>query len=118
MFDLRALDDELNHLILTGKAMAAFEKFYAEDCVMQEPNAPACVGKDANRKREQEVLDAVEAFHDAKLVASAVGDGVSFSEWFMEVTMKGAGRVKMEQIARRLWRDGKVVDERFYYNRG
>ena len=115
MGNLTALEQELNQLILQGKMMEAFEKFYAEDCHMQENEDAPCVGKDANRKREEEFLGNVEAFHSGNLVAWAVGDGVSFSEWEFDFTMKGAGRMQQTQIARRRWRDGKVVHERFFH---
>ncbi len=46
-----------------------------------------------------------------------MGDGVSFSEWRSTITFKGASEpTVMEQVERRLWRDGKVYDVRFYYN--
>ncbi len=62
MVNVNELDKELNDMILQGKAMDAFEKFYADDCVMQEANGDKCHGKDANRKREQEFFGNVEQF--------------------------------------------------------
>lgn len=116
MQDVTTLDQQLNQMILTGQALDAFEKFYAEDVVMQEPNAVRA-GKDANREYEQQFFSSLEEFHRGELLSSAVDGDVSFSEWIMEVTFKGGGRrVTMEQAARRRWKDGKVVHERFYYN--
>ena len=43
-------------LIGEGKMLDAFEKYYAEDVVMQENNEAPRVGKDTNRKFEQEFL--------------------------------------------------------------
>jgi hypothetical protein len=57
----------------------------------------------------------VEQWHGAKLVASAVGDGVTFSEWELDVTLKGMGRNQSAQVARRQWKDGRIVHERFYH---
>ena len=114
MADLKALEKEINDAILSGKAMEAFEKLYADDVVMQENTQEPTRGKDANRQREQAFFAAVEAFHGAKLGHSAVGDGVSFSEWEFDLTFKGGQRMQMNQVAVRRWRDGKVVHERFY----
>lgn len=115
MSDIASAEAELNRMILSGQAMEAFEKFYAEDCIMQENTDPPCVGKAANRQREIEFFGNVQEFHGMTMGGVAVGDGVSFSEWEMEVTFKGGVRIKMTQVARRKWRDGLVVDERFYY---
>jgi hypothetical protein len=111
------LDRELNQLILSGKAMEGFERFYHDNVRMQENTDPPTVGKDANRKREEEFFSSVEEFHEAELRSTAVDGQTSLSEWLLDVTLKDAGRVRLEQVAVRQWQDGKVVDERFYYNK-
>lgn len=109
------LEQRLNSAILSGKALEAFEELYAEDVVMQENTEPEYRGKDFNRKREQEFFASVEAWHGGQVLAWAVNGDVSFSEWTMEVTLKGAGRIKLDQVAVRRWKDGKIVHERFYH---
>jgi hypothetical protein len=117
MSNLEALEKELNDLILAGKGMEAFEKFYADDVSMQENLEAPCVGKDANRTREQQFAGMIEQFHDTVLRAYAIGDGVTFSEWTYEFTMKNGARMLLNEVARRQWANGKVVHERFYYQR-
>jgi len=113
--DVSKLDHELNQAVLAGDILGAFDKYYADDVVMQENDAEPVKGKAANRKREEEFVGSVEQFHAAKLLGEAVNGDVSYSEWFYDVTFKGAGRVKMEQVASRRWKNGKVSHERFYY---
>jgi len=113
--DIATLDDELNTAILDGKALQAFETFYADDVVMQENTGEEFRGKDLNRKREEDFFAGVEAMHDNTLRASAVHGEVSFSEWDWDLTLKGVGRIRMVQVAVRRWKDGKVVHERFYH---
>jgi len=115
---LADLDAELNQMVLSGKAMEAFEKFYDDNISMQENNEPVTVGKDANRQREIDFFGTVEQFHGAAVEASAMGDDVTFCQWMMDITFKGGTRMKMEQVAVRRWKDGKVVSERFFYNKG
>lgn len=115
MSNIETNETELNRLIASGKGMEGFEKYYADDVRMQENLAPPTVGKDANRKREIEFFSIVEVFHGATLHAQAVSGDVSFSEWTFDFTTKQGARVKLVEVARRRWRDGKVVDERFYY---
>jgi ketosteroid isomerase-like protein len=115
---VQELDKQLNDDVLSGKIMDAFEKYYADDVVMQENSEDPRVGKDANRKAEEQFMASVEAFHGAKVKASAVNGDVSFSEWEMDITFKGGKRVKMEQVAVRHWKNGKIAHERFFYNGG
>ncbi len=116
--NVKQLNDELDQMVLSGKAMEAFEKFYADDVVMQENADPPFKGKDVNRKRELDFFGSLEAFHGAEVRASAASDDVSFSEWMMDVTFKGGQRKKLEQTAVRRWKNGKIINERFYYNKG
>ncbi len=83
--------------------MADLAPLRARQVVMQEPTDPPRVGKAANRKAEQDFYGNIEHFHGAKLVSSAVGAGVT--------------RITLEEVARRQWKNGKIVHERFYYHR-
>jgi ketosteroid isomerase-like protein len=111
------LEKELNAQILKGDILGAFERFYADDIVMQENLAEPTNGKDANRKREEAALASVEQFHGAELLSSAVSGDVSFSEWTFDATYKGGSRVVLAQVAVRRWKNGKVSHERFYYSK-
>jgi ketosteroid isomerase-like protein len=116
--DISAVDAQLNEMILTGRALEAFEKFYADDVVMQENSEEPRVGKDVNRKAEEEFFAGVAEWHDGKLLASAINGDTSFSEWYMDISFKNGARAKASQVAVRKWKNGKVVHERFFYNKG
>jgi ketosteroid isomerase-like protein len=115
---VQELDKQLNDDVLSGKIMEAFEKYYADDVVMQENSEEPRVGKAANRKAEEEFMASVEAFNGASVKASAVNGDVTFSEWEMDITFKGGKRVTMSQVAVRHWKNGKIAHERFFYNKG
>jgi ketosteroid isomerase-like protein len=116
--EITALDNKLNEMVLTGKAMQAFEELYADDVVMQENSEEPRVGKAANRKAEEDFFASVAEWHDGKVLATAVNGDTSFSEWFMDITLKNGYRAKMAQVAVRKWKDGKVAHERFFYHKG
>jgi hypothetical protein len=115
MSNIAELDKKLNDAILNGKALEAFEELYDDDIVMQENAEPEYRGKDFNRKREIEFFSSVEAWHGGSVLASAAHGDVSFSEWTMDVSLKGVGRIQMAQVAVRRWKNGKIVHERFYH---
>jgi ketosteroid isomerase-like protein len=116
--NVEQLDKQLNDDVLSGKIMEAFEKYYADDVVMQENSEEPRKGKAENRKAEEQFMASVEAFNGASVKASAVNGNVTFSEWEMDITFKGGNRVKMSQVAVRQWKNGKIAHERFFYNKG
>jgi hypothetical protein len=108
---------ELNEMILNGKMMEAFEKFYAEEVTMQENSEAPRVGKAVNREFEKKFMENVQEFHGMKLNATAFTDDgqMAMNYWDMDVTFKGAPRKKSSQVAVQKWKDGKIVKERFFY---
>jgi len=113
--DLKATFEDIKTLVLQGKAMEAFEKYYGEDVVMQENETPATTSKAANRQRELEFFSKVVEFRSAEVKSVAYGDDVIISEWFVDYTHADWGKVTHDQVSVQKWKDGKVVHERFYY---
>lgn len=114
--NLQSLEEELNTRVLQGDILGAFEDFYAEDIVMEE-GGDKRVGKDANREYEEQFVGALQEFHKGEVTAVGIDEenNVTLSEWHMEFTLEGAGRVEQKQVAVRTWNaDGKVTHEKFY----
>ena len=108
-------DTEVNDMILQGDAMEAFEKFYAEDVVMQDQGMGPWEGKDENREREKAFFDNVTELRRFELVDAAVGDDVTYSTWDLDFTHEEWGDVQYKQVAVRHWNDeGLIEKERFY----
>jgi hypothetical protein len=112
--NLAALEAELNGMIQQGQILEAFEKFYADNCVMQDQGFEPWEGKDLNREREKDFVGKIQDFRDGSMVTGAVGDDVTFSIWNFDYTHAEWGDVKYQQVAVRHWVDGKIVKERFY----
>ncbi len=114
--DLRTNVDQLNQMILEGKIMDAFEKFYDDDVVMQDNDYPQRVGKDVSRQAEQAFVNGLTEFRGARLINSIVSDGIAVNEWWMDYTHKDFGARNYTQVAVQRWKNGKIVEEKFYYN--
>lgn len=109
-------DAELNSMILEGRILDAFDRFYADDVVMQENTTPPTAGKAANRAREEQFVGSVEALHEIKLLSTGNGpEGTTYGVWVIDASYKGAGRVRSEQVSVRTWKDGAVVREQFFH---
>lgn len=108
---------ELYSLIGQGKIMDGFEKFYAENCVIVEPNGDTRNGKAAQREAIGQWNQMVTEFHGGGVgsITSNEEAGVAMIETWTDVTMNG-NRVKMEEVAVQKWENGQIVHERFYYN--
>lgn len=115
---LQARVERLNEMILAGEILEAHNAFYAENCVQQENENDPCVGKEANRAREEEWLDNVTEFRTAEVLSVAVDEenDVTMTEWYLNYTHREWGHVEMHQVSVARWEDGQIVRERFYYD--
>ena len=116
MSDFNRRDQELNQMILNGKILEAFDKFYADDIVMKEDDNER-VGKEKNREYEEQFVNSLEEFHSAEIVSRAVDEenNVTLSEWHNDMTLEGVGRVQQKQVSVRTWNeDGQITEEKFY----
>ena len=111
---LAEMEQDLNDKILSGDALAAFDEYYADTCIMQEGSDEPFVGKALNRKREEDFFAAVTEVRALSVQDVAVGDGVTMSTWHFDVTIDGVGDVVFDQVAVRYWEDGKIARERFF----
>ena len=116
MNDLRTNVDQLNQMILEGKTLEAFEKFYHDDVVMQDNDYPARVGKDVNRQYEESFVNGLTEFRGAKVLHTVISDDIAAVEWWMDLTHKDFGTRNYRQLAVQRWKNGKIVEEKFYYN--
>lgn len=108
----------LNNMILSGHSLEAFEKFYAEEIVMQENEDAPTVGKAANRIREEEVAENIVEFRHAEVKNIIVSDNITVVEWDYDFTHKEWGDRKFTQVSVQRWNnEGQIVNEKFYYNR-
>ncbi|MGV3538947.1 MAG: SnoaL-like domain-containing protein [Rufibacter sp.] len=107
---------DLNDLVLQGKALEAFDKYYHPDVVMQENENQPTVGKLSNRLREEDFFSSITEFRSAKPLKVTVGEGVSMVEWQYDYTHKDWGIRNYTQVSVQEWKDGLIIKEKFYYN--
>ncbi len=110
-----ALQD-LNSLVLAGKPMEAFEKYYHDDVSMQENNLPPTLSKAANRDREIQFFNDVTEFRGAEVKGLAIGDDISYVTWHYDYTHRQWGERNYTQVSVQHWKDGKIIYEQFIYS--
>jgi len=115
---MTAITEKLNHLnqlVLDGKLLDAFEMYYHDEVMMQENETRPTIGKEQNRKRENEFLNNITEFRGAKVLNVGTGDDVSFVTWHFDYTHKEWGVRNYTQVSVQHWKDGKIVKEQFFY---
>ncbi len=116
MNDLKTQVDQLNQLILEGKILDAFDKFYADEVVMQDNDYPVREGKELNRQHEEAFVSGLTEFRGAKVISTLYSDDLAVTEWWFDYTHKEYGVRNYRQLAVQRWKNGKIVEEKFYYN--
>jgi hypothetical protein len=115
METLKEKISELNSLVLAGKALDAFDKFYHPDVIMQENANTPTSGKENNRTRELQFFADVTDFRGAEVQGIAIGENISTVIWHYDYTHKEWGVRNYTQVSVQHWKDGLIVKEQFFY---
>ena len=106
---------DLNDMVLQGKALEAFDKYYHEEIVMQENESAPTIGKAANRKREEAFFSSITEFRGARPLKVSVGEGITMVQWHYDYTHKDWGIRNYVQVSVQEWQDGRIIKEQFFY---
>jgi ketosteroid isomerase-like protein len=111
--------DRLSQLFKEYKWKEALEELFSQDAVSIEPaHSPGLQtveGLDNIKKKGDQFNEMVEEMHGGWVGEAVVGGNYIAVPMGMDVTMKGAGRMKMEEICLYEVKDGKIVKEQFFY---
>lgn len=110
---------KVQQMIVNGEGMSALDEYYHDNIQVYEmPTGEHRNGKEEQRKAMQEWADGIEEFHGSGYgaVTSDEEKNTTCAELWMDVTFKDGNRTKMEEVAVQKWKDGKIIEEKFYYN--
>lgn len=106
----------------TGNWMAIQDELYSPDVVSIEPAHAAAMGMqtitnglNAIKAKAAAWNAGIEEMHGGYCSEPVVGGNFFSVAMGMDCTMKGAGRMKMEEIAVFEVKDGKIVQEQFFF---
>jgi hypothetical protein len=103
-----------------GKFDTAQKELYADDATSIEPSGSpgfkSVTGKDKIIEKGHQFQTMIEQVHSSSISEPNIaGDFFSIAILF-DVTLKGMGRVNMDEIAVYCVKEGKVISEHFFYS--
>lgn len=111
--------NRFHELAQTGQWDQIQNELYADNAVSIEPEhsqgLKSAQGREALREKGKQFADAVEEMHGGYSNPPQVAGNHFAVVMGMDVTMKGMGRMKMDEIAVYEVKDGKIVKEQFFY---
>lgn len=113
--------NRFNELAQSGQWDKVQLELYADNAVSIEPAHAAAMGMgnaeglEAIKKKGDAFNQMVEEMHGGYSTEPVVAGSHFSVAMGMDVTMKGAGRMKMDEIAVYEVKDGKIVKEQFFF---
>jgi ketosteroid isomerase-like protein len=111
--------NRFNELAQTGQWDQIQNELFADNAVSVEPaNSPGLQtveGIEAIRQKAKQFTEMVEEMHGGYSNKPQVAGNHFAVAMGMDVTMKGQGRMKMDEIAVYEVKDGKITKEQFFY---
>ena len=111
--------NKFNELAQSGQMDKIQDELYSDDAESIEPphaqGLQSVKGLAAIKEKGKKFNEMVEEMHGGYTTAPVVG-GKFFSVGMgMDATMKGMGRINMEEVAVYEVQDGKIVKEQFFF---
>jgi hypothetical protein len=103
-------------LVEKGAFIEALETYYADDAVTYENQGDARRGLAKLIELERGVMAAFTNIRSRCVRPFFIDGNHATIRWQFEFETAGGHVVKMDEIAHQLWRDGKIVEERFFYD--
>ena len=115
----KEIANRLSELFKEYKWPEAQDELFSADAVSIEPpharGLQTVKGLTAIKQKAVDFQNSVEEMHGGWVGEPIVGGNHIAVAMGLDVTMKGAGRVNMEEIALYEVKDGKIVKEQFFY---
>jgi len=96
--------------------LEAMQEFYADDVVMQENLNPPTVGIAANIERERAFVASIAKVNAMRAQAVVVDGDRAVINWHQDLVTTNGQRLYFDQLSFQLWKDGRIVHERFVYD--
>lgn len=114
----REIAERLVALCREGKVEAAQRELYAEDAINIEPYGTSTFpqetrGLPAIIAKAHKFGDLIEQVHALRISDPLVAGDAFACAMYLEATIKGHGRMTMDELCLYEVRDGKIVSERF-----
>jgi hypothetical protein len=111
--------NRFNELAQQGNWMQIQEELYADDAESIEPphaqGLRSAKGREALKQKAEEFGSTVEEMHGGYSSEPLIAGNHFAVAMGMDATMKGMGRVKMDEIAVYEVKNGKIVKEQFFF---
>ncbi|HTI89679.1 MAG TPA: hypothetical protein VL727_03770 [Puia sp.] len=112
--DIKKLNTEVDALVSKGEILAAISKFFADGAATSDHDGTVKNSKKEHLAKIEAFLGGIAKVNSITFHYSGVGDDVSMSEFTFDFDMKDGSKVLWHEILRRVWKDGKIVDEKYF----
>ncbi len=112
--DTAAQVKALDEMVLKGQILEAVEAFFHPDVVTLEGDGTITKGLATKKANLQEFFAGIGSVNGITLHSQASNGDVSMSEYTFDLTQKDGTPILWNEVLRRRWKDGLVIDERYY----
>ena len=117
---VKEIANRLTDLCRQGQYETAQRELYSKDAESFEPagspGLQTAKGLDAIIEKGHQFMSSVEAVHSSTVSDPIIAGNTFAVAAILDLTLKGIGRVPMEELAVYEVKDGKVIKEQFFYS--
>jgi len=114
LVNLKERVEALDQQVLEGKILEGVAAFFHSDVHTQEGNGTETHGLNEIQEKLETFFAGISSVNEISLHSQAVGEDVTLSEFTFDLTQTDGTPILWNEVLRRKWKDGLVIDERYY----
>ncbi len=112
--NIAQLNFDLNAFALKGDMISAVTQFYADNLKTIDHTGDNMGSKQQHLAKMESFLGGIAKVNGITLHHVGVGEDVSFNEFTFDFDMKDNSKVLWHEVIKRVWKDGKVIEESYF----
>ena len=108
--------ESLDARILTGDILGAFDEFFADTCITHSNPQDITQSKAQKAEALRWFFSNIASFNRIERLASQVDGTETRSQFVFDFTNRQGQPLVFKEVIRRVWQDGKVVEEQYLLN--
>lgn len=114
--EILTLVQKMDEMVQQGQIVEAVDAYFDDAAVTNDFDGTVTRNKAEMLEKMHSFLGGIEKVNGITLHHATANETVSMSEYTFDFDMKDGSKVLWHEIIRRVWEDGKVVNEQYFQN--
>jgi len=112
--DIKTLATDMDEMVSKGVIVGAIKKYFSDEADTSDYSEVKTSGKAQMVEKMEGFVGSIAKVNGIEHHRTTVDEDSSASEFTFDFDMKDGSKILWHEIIRRIWKDGKVINEQYF----